>query len=161
MKLKLKAIVYSCDFRKNEWTLYDEYRASSKYQGELAASEVYLFISLSENQLIWFLRNDEIARGGDKIGVVDSRRWRLRAQVLWSPQMLGDYAKQAGFELVGIRSFEQAFREQREQAADMVRIAREAKQEALAKEAAEEMKAKTKREKRVIRMDASQKGLPL
>lgn len=113
LKLRLKAIRYNCDFRKNENSLYNEFKASQNFPGELAKGEAYLFVSASENQLIWFLNATEVEAGRKTVGLVDSRRWRLLSHSKWHPMMLANYASDAGIELIGIRRFEEAYRSQR------------------------------------------------
>lgn len=114
MKIRLKAIKYQCDFRKNEVTLYEEFRKSRSFCGELGNNEAYLFISGSEDQLIWFLRSVEVQADRDApVGVTHTQRSRLMKHTPWNPLMLQEYAQAVGIELVGIRSFEEAFKEQR------------------------------------------------
>jgi len=108
INLKLKAIKFDVDFRKNEWTNYQEFKKSKKFPGELANNEAILFVSKSRNQLIWVLNIFE-----DEKIIVDSRRWRIFGGT-WEPLMLQNYAESAGLHLVGLRRFEEIYAAHRE-----------------------------------------------
>lgn len=111
MKIRLRAIRYGCDFRKSEVTLHREFLKDSRFRDvKLGHGEALLFVSACENQLLWFFGRTDLK---DKRLVIDSRRMRLVGGGTWSPVMLGDYARQVGFELVGIRLFHDAFRTRR------------------------------------------------
>ncbi len=111
---RLKAIVFGLDFRRTELTNYLEYRASKAFQGDLGSRECYLFVSRGLNQLIWVLDYRQEGDAGQML--IDSRRWRITSGV-WSPELLGDYAAEAGIKLVGIRSFRKLYENWREQKA--------------------------------------------
>lgn len=113
-KIRLRAIRYGCDFRRNEWTLYQDFRADkARYPGELKPGEAFLFVSCTQDQLIWFLHADELERDGKTpLRFIDSRRWRLQGTT-WNPALLGNYAQAVGIELKGIRLFQDAFNEDR------------------------------------------------
>lgn len=115
MRLRLKAICYGCDFRKNELTLLDELRKNPKYKsvGELGANETCLFVSRTETQLVWLIGQKELLDGTHTRNVVDTRRWRL-LDGAWNPAMLGNYAQAVGIELIGIRLFQEGFKRERE-----------------------------------------------
>lgn len=113
MRLKLRAIVSDADFRKNEATLYEEFKASRSYPGKLRANECFLFLSKSRNQLLWFFSDVRMTDGWTKqIAVYDSRRWRIKSGT-WHPFMLANYAADVGIELVGIKRFEEIHDERR------------------------------------------------
>jgi len=115
MKLKLRAIKYLCDFRKSDFSLYQEFRRSKGFPGELKTGECYLFVSSGENQLIWFL-NTSVSENsqGWEMTFSDSRRWRFSGSNRWDPARLTHYAEAVGIVLLGIRSFEAAYEERRE-----------------------------------------------
>lgn len=114
LRLRLKAIIPSADFRKSEWTLYNEYVNSRAYAGSLKKGEAYLFLSKSKNQLLWFFRDPTTIAGFNDIdqNIVDSRKWRVTSGI-WHPFMLANYAEEAGIDLVGIKRFEEILDEQR------------------------------------------------
>lgn len=107
-RLRLVAIRFGVDFRKSELTNYMIHRRTLP---PLGSHEAFLFVSRSENQLIWILNfgDAKTARGKDA-EIIDSRRWRLTAGT-WSPDMLVNYAAEVGIELIGRKSFEQQFEE--------------------------------------------------
>ncbi|MCK5617304.1 hypothetical protein KAR91_86370 [Candidatus Pacearchaeota archaeon] len=104
-RIKLKAIKY-VDFRKSEWTNYQEFKKSKKFPGELTHNEAFLFISNTGNQLIWMLN---VANGPLGHRIVDSRRWRFTGTSSWNPLMLANYAEEVGIELIGIKKFQEIF----------------------------------------------------
>lgn len=108
--VRLKAIVYGSDFRKNDAHLFAEFQKSRNFPGPLAANEVYLFVSGRENQLIWFLQSiaTETARGLP-MSFIDSRRWRFTRGTRWNPGLLTKYADACGLQLIGLKSFKEAF----------------------------------------------------
>lgn len=116
MRLTLSAIKFGCDFRRSEMTLYDELRKEPKFkQVELTPGRVILFVSCSENQLIWLFAAGELeGYHGKKAAIIDSRRWRI-LHGTWNPQMLANYARLVGIELTGIRLFETGFKQEREE----------------------------------------------
>ena len=111
MNLRLKAIKFNTDFRKNEWTNFKEFKKSKRFPGELKANEAILFVSKSGNQLIWIL-NVADAESGRQI--VDSRRWRITGSQSWNPMMLQNYAEKVGIHLVGLKRFEELYEADRE-----------------------------------------------
>ena len=114
LRIRLKAIIPDADFRKSEWTLYNDYAKSRAYAGPLKKGEALLFLSKSKNQLIWFMRNPTTVEGFNEIhqNVVDSRRWRVTSGV-FHPFMLANYAEEVDIDLVGIKRFEEIFDGQR------------------------------------------------
>lgn len=117
MRLRLRAIRYGCDFRKNEVTLMQECLSDRKFKqlGSLINGEVVLLVSRTENQLIWLFASPELTdQHGEPLAVIDSRRARLPRSG-WNPQLLGNYAKAVGIELAGIQNFEHAYLREREE----------------------------------------------
>jgi len=114
IRLRLKAIIPSADFRKSEATLHDAFLRSRSYPGDLRKGECFLFLSKSGNQLLWFFTQVTRIEGykGAEIKVYDSRRWRLTGGT-WHPYMLANYAEKAGIDLVGIKRFEEIIDERR------------------------------------------------
>jgi len=109
IRIKLKAIQFDTDFRKNEWSNYKEFKKSKRLRGELKANEAILFVSKRRDQLIWILN---VGITGIDIGkpkeFIDSRRWRILGGT-WDPLMLQNYAEEAGIHLAGIRRFEDLY----------------------------------------------------
>lgn len=120
--IRLRAIIYQADFRKNEVSLYEEFRRNKKrFPGELKAGEAYLFVSKEENQLIWFVAQPDAkleTATGKPIHVVQSIRWRMN-RASWNPKMLANYARASNIKLAGIKDFETAYREERERKAQL------------------------------------------
>jgi len=110
INIKLKAVKFDTDFRKNEWTNYKSFKKSKYMAGGLNKNEAILFVSKSRNQLIWILNVTE----DDERPVVDSRRWRILSGT-WDPLMLQNYAEEVGIHLVGIRRFEDMYDSNRKQ----------------------------------------------
>lgn len=115
MRLKLKSIVQDVDFRCNELTVYERYRASKAYAGDLGRNEACLFVSCSGNQLLWVLSYEP------NVLVLKTPRRRietLRMRVsggYWNPLMLANYAEKVGIELDGIKRFEEIFETKKKQ----------------------------------------------
>jgi hypothetical protein len=108
-KIRLRAIKFDVDFRKNEWTNYNEFKRSRSFPGDLKANEAFLFVSKSGNQLIWILNIIDsyvVSEGRVNKQIVDSRRWRITSSQTWDPLMLANYAIEVGIELIGIKKFE-------------------------------------------------------
>lgn len=104
-KIKLKAIQFDVDFRYSEFTIYQEFKKNKSFPGELGASEAFLFVSRSGNQLLWVLNVTKIDAKSSQQTLIDTRRWRLSGST-WHPFMLQNYAAEVGLELIGIRRFE-------------------------------------------------------
>ena len=122
MKIRLKAIKFGVDFRKNELTNWNIFRKSKDYKriGTLTRSEAVLFVSVSGNQLLFILNTTKLNRSYQRGGfiyeleprqVIDTRRLRLEGTAPWNPMMLSNYAKSVGLELIGFKSFETQYRE--------------------------------------------------
>ena len=112
--LRLKAIRYNCDFRKADWRLYQEFERDNGFPGALKPGECYLFISGCENQLLWLLNQQHTENSqGFPVTFTDSRRWRFSGTNKWDPTRLRHFAELAGIELVGIRSFDGAYKTHR------------------------------------------------
>lgn len=108
MKIRLVAIRFGVDFRKSELTNYEIHRRSLP---PLGSQEAFLFVSRSENQLVWILNfGDTTTANGKLAEIIDSRRWRL-TRGTWNPDMLYDYAEEIGIELINKKSFREKFEE--------------------------------------------------
>lgn len=107
--VKLKKIEHA-DFRKSEATLFDDFIRRNKYLGSLKSDEVILFISYTENQLIWIL-NVTVTSSGRRI--FDSRRWRIEGSGTWNPLMVANYASEVGLALAGLKRYEEYFTDSR------------------------------------------------
>lgn len=116
MKIRLKAISFDADFRFSEFGIYDTFRKSKKFQGDLRAGEAYLFVSGTGNQLLWVLNIGGItskganAKGSFDRRVIDTRRMRIEGRTAWHPMMLQNYANSVGLEIVGFKRFEEVYR---------------------------------------------------
>jgi hypothetical protein len=119
LRVRLRAIIFDSDFRKNEVSLYEQFRRNKKrFPGERKAGECDLFISKQRNQLIWFVSETPLeTTRGRPVVAVHSFRSRLDHSG-WNPQMLANYAKAVGIDLVGIRRFEDAFMDERKRKAN-------------------------------------------
>lgn len=95
------------DFRRSEASNYESVKAGYR---PIHKGEVFLFVSKSQNQLIWIL-------GAGK--VVDSRRWRLPRHATWHPWMISEYAQECGLK-INVKDFQQ-FLEKRMAKAEEVR----------------------------------------
>jgi hypothetical protein len=114
VKIRLRGIVQDCDFRYNELTLFEKYRASKAYQGDLRAGEAYLLVSRTGNQLVWVLRYEpEVQVLKTKRRRIETLRFRVSGGY-WNPLMLANYASEVGIELEGIKRFEEAFAARKE-----------------------------------------------
>lgn len=104
--------IFTADFRKNARTLYDDLRQDKKaWRGELRNGDVYIFVSLTGNQLYFILRDHEItARPGTRYEaqrrMLDYRAWRLENSV-FDNMMLQNYANEAGINLAGVKRLEE------------------------------------------------------
>jgi hypothetical protein len=101
------------DFRSSEKTNFEEFKKSSRYPGDLKKNETFLFISKGGEQLLWILNVKELPGVGKTRQVIDSRKWRIDGGA-WNPMMLKNYAKLVGLDLVGLKSFEETYEEERE-----------------------------------------------
>ena len=110
-RVKLKAIKFGVDFRKNELTNYREFQKSKKFPGTLGKDEVFLFVSKSGNQLVFIIHTGEIETGTGLIrNMIDSRKWRIDGSSSWNPKMLQNYANELGMDLIGFRRLEDVYR---------------------------------------------------
>lgn len=110
--VRLKAIWHGCDFRLSDARLYEDFRSSASFPGDLKPGEVYLFVAASQRQLIWFLNQQ--ADRHNQVTFTDSRRWRFTGKEKWEPAMLSQYAKLAGLQLKGIELFNDSYHGYRE-----------------------------------------------
>lgn len=102
--MRLKSIARA-DFRKSEYTNFLEIDC------RLKADEVVCLVSSTGQQIVFVYALDSVTgtfkRGGEVERVVlRSVRLRLTSGGKWDPMMLGNYAKDAGLHLEGIKLFE-------------------------------------------------------
>lgn len=88
-----------------------------RYKMTLGRSDVIALISMTGKQIIFVFAEDEVSYqdGHDEkqlTSVLTSTRHRIIGGGTWSPKMLVNYARKAGIELIGLKSFEQYFDEQ-------------------------------------------------
>jgi len=94
------------DFRKSELTNYVELNCRS-----LKADEVACLVSSTGQQIVFVYALESVSRvlkRGDEVEslVLRSVRLRLTNGGRWDPMMLGNYAKEVGLHLEGIKLFE-------------------------------------------------------
>ena len=107
-KVRLKAVCFDVDFRYNEFGIYEGFRKSKSFPGDLGKNEVFLFVSRTGNQLLWVLNLTSLDAVGSQQSMIDTRRWRLSGSY-WNPMMLANYAADVGLDLVGIKRFEELY----------------------------------------------------
>lgn len=108
--MRLKHIA-EVSFRTSESTNFDTFIKS--LQGEtISASEVVLFVAKGGDQLVFVSPRTSIAKNGDgdTVEVLASRRLRIR-HGRWNPLMLANYASDVGIELVGLKRFEEFYKD--------------------------------------------------
>ena len=111
--IRLMGVFQNADFRCNERTLYEEFRKSPSFPGNLKKNQAYLFVSRQGTQLIWFVGSDTLGGTPDHpIVVINSRKWRI-AGSHWNPKMLANYAAFCGLKLLGLPMFETSYKAKR------------------------------------------------
>lgn len=103
------------DFRRSEATNFEEFRSKNKQLVEsFGVDDVVLFINHQSNQLVFVYGFRDLSEEIDGVAVsrqlLVSRRLRL-TNGAWSPALLVDYARQAGIELAGLKSFGERLKE--------------------------------------------------
>lgn len=98
-RVRLRAIIYEVDFRFSEVSIWDAYRRSKAFAGELEKNEVYAFVNGPRTMILWVRRCDE--------HVLRTEKWRRLDGLThqWEDRMIADYARESGYELVGLRTF--------------------------------------------------------
>lgn len=109
IRVRLKMVVFDIDFRKSEDTNMSEFKKSRNYPGDLKKGEVFLFVSKSRNLLRWIVNESEIS-AYSKTTALHSWLTRIRNGT-WHDWLLADWAEEVGLELVGIKKFEQRYKE--------------------------------------------------
>lgn len=99
------------DFRKNEATLYKEWLKGSKNVEPTDADSVVLFLSRTQNQMVFVHGYDTLSTPypKPKRTVLWSERLRLDRGT-WNPLMLVNYAELVGLHLVGLKRFEDFYK---------------------------------------------------
>lgn len=113
-KVKLKGVKQGVDFRQSDLTNYDQFKRSRSFPGELGSNEVYLFISRSENQIVWIYNVSTMEpfttrKATQSKRIIDSRRWRIEGASRWNFYMLAEYANMVGLHLIGIPTLREYF----------------------------------------------------
>ena len=109
--------VVEADFRWSEYGIWVKFLNKKKnrvyvnrsFVSTLKVDDVVLFISKKGNQLLFVhgfenLRNE----AGDELISLPSNRHRI-VKGTWSPYMLVTYARRAGVNITGLKTFEQHF----------------------------------------------------
>ena len=113
-RLRLKGVI-ACSFSRSEATNLNLYRTTPSFPGDLKKGEAFLFISKTGNQIIFVFHAVELEEENGKMReVIDSRRLRLPHGATWHPYMLQNYAESVGLHLVGIKRFEEIYKERLE-----------------------------------------------
>lgn len=109
--------VAEADFRRADlgiWTLFCSETKGRKFVNRalvesLTADDVVAFVSKRGNQLLFIHGFERLATvRGDERTMLPSIRYRI-VNGTWSPYMLANYAKDAGIEVEGLKSFEEHF----------------------------------------------------
>ena len=105
MRLRL---IKHISFARSEDTNFEAVKSSLR--GKLDRNDVVLFVSLTQNQIMFVYNptNVEIRPGATK-EVLRSVRFRLRGRGTWNPLMLANYAAECGLKLDGIKRFEEHY----------------------------------------------------
>lgn len=113
---RLRAVI-QVPFTKSEETNFAEALASRHYGAlirSLQGDDAIAFISQGQNQIVFIHGYDEVQDAKRKWRVLSSSRIRIsRGSGLSStfePKMLANYAKQAGLELIGLKLFEEFYK---------------------------------------------------
>ena len=115
MRLKL---IHRGDFRKSELTLFNE--AMKAHKGlKLGSDDCVLFISGNGKILkfVYGFTEQEVMRystketTGNTTKILESTVYRIDGSGTWNPLMLRNYADAAGVSLIGLKRFEQHYRE--------------------------------------------------
>lgn len=112
VRLRLKGVV-QCSFVRSEATNLALYRQMGHFPGDLRAGEAFLFVSKTNDQVLFLFADHQVDFDGVPRKVIDSRRLRLGTGT-WNPHMLQNYANMVGIQLVGIKRFEQIHKEWKE-----------------------------------------------
>ena len=116
MKAALKGrlvLIEHCDFRCSEWTNLNVVLKKNKMK--LGPQDVVAMVSGNGKQIVFAYAHDQFKyedyRGDTRpAGVVQSLRYRLTGNGVWSPTMLATYAEAVGIDLIGLKKFEQYYR---------------------------------------------------
>lgn len=111
INLKLRVIEMEADFRFSERTLFVKFR--EKNTGVfLAPDDCVAFVSRTGNQIVFVYNSRDFeCQGEAAIKVTTSVRIRIDQRRAWNPLMLQNYANEAGINLVGLKRYEQLYRE--------------------------------------------------
>jgi hypothetical protein len=111
VKMRLKLVAFA-DFRKGVPTHVEELKRARKFP-ELGNDDVVLLLSQTGLQLAFVFKDTTVqGRNGDPVECISHIRVQLSRHTPWHPRMLQTYASRAGFELVGLKSFEDWYREE-------------------------------------------------
>lgn len=118
MRLMRLKYIAQADFRKSEQTNFLEHHVQKRgrkleKRQALKPGEVACLVASSGKQVVFVYNPDRVGDGEEERPVLHSERLRLTGGGRWDPLMLGNYARQVGIQLEGIRLFEQHFEEMR------------------------------------------------
>ncbi len=104
------AEINEAHFGRSEATMFDS--LPKKTRDGIQENTAVCFISRTGNQLCFVWRNKVVYRpdGSTVVPALMSAKLRLRTGT-WSPDMLANYASEVGLNLVGIKRFEQHYKE--------------------------------------------------
>lgn len=94
--------VETTDFRRSELTCWLDIVSRRPELRRLKGEDVVLLVSMSGDQLV-FLHGFSEVRGKE---VLRSTRFRIQNSQ-WNPMMLANYAKAAGIQLAGLKTYEE------------------------------------------------------
>lgn len=108
IKIRLRRFVGEANFRCSDATLFDS--IPRKERLSLRGNEAICFISKGGDQLLFCFRRTSvgISPRGNRLAMLPSYRLRVPGGV-FNPAMLANYAADAGFELEGIKRFEERY----------------------------------------------------
>ncbi len=109
MRLKHVATV---DFRRSELTNFEELVKKNASLKALKKDDVVLFLSRGGDQVVFVhgFNNVEGEKGTTSI-FMESVKLRMIHGSTWNPLMIANYAKKVGIHLVGLKTFEEHYRE--------------------------------------------------
>ncbi len=112
--LRLRRVL-RVSFRESEATNWDNFaKAEPDLVRTFGAHDAVAFLSLSGAQLVFVYGfRSFVGKDGGKTAALVSQRIRLR-EGAWNPLMLQNYAESAGIHLVGLKRFEEVYRESQE-----------------------------------------------
>jgi hypothetical protein len=103
--------VATVDFRKSELSNYVDIVREHAQLSKLGKEDVVLFLSRGMDQVIFVHGFSEVHGDKGKSLFIRSVRLRMIRGSTWNPLMIVNYAKQAGIQLKGLKTFEEHYKE--------------------------------------------------